>query len=209
MTLGLLPSATSDTRGHLAAAAPAPTVRAERVGGGGAPGKRDDCGRVVVPFVAGMLQAQTWASVWSQSDAPQFVRLDRSDPTAYARLICDLWDAGQGFTIVEQDIVAPPGSLAAVHACEHPWCVHPYSVGRAPTSPMLGLVRFSTALVAAMPALARKSLARRPKRGGWTKYRGVDLALARPFQQAGIVHHDHWPVAEHLHRYADPTDPGS
>jgi len=208
VTLGFLPSATSDTREHLAAAAPAPTVRAERNGGGGAPGKRADCGRVVVPFVAGMLQPRTLAAVWRNGARAELAYLDRSDPTAYARLVCDLWETGQGFTIVEQDIVAPDGSLAALHDCEHPWCVHPYSVGRAPTSPMLGLVRFSTALVAAMPALARKSLARRPKRGGWTKYRGVDLALARPLQRAGIVHHDHWPVAEHLHDYADPTDPG-
>jgi len=158
----------------------------------------------------------TAAVSWSRSSPgccngarAELAYLDRLDPSAYARLICDLWETGQGFTIVEQDIVAPDDSLAAIHDCEHPWCVHPYSVGRAPTSPMLGLVRFSTALVAAMPALARKSLARRPKRGGWTKYRGVDLALARPLQRAGIVHHDHWPVAEHLHRYADPTDPGS
>jgi hypothetical protein len=65
----------------------------------------------------------------------------------YSRLLTDLWREGEGFTIVEHDVVPFPGAISALEACEEPWCVHWFPFAPNAIRPALGLVHFSTGLI--------------------------------------------------------------
>lgn len=158
--------------------------------------------RVVVPFVAGMLQPATRQAVERQAPHAQLWRLDADDQGAYARLLAAMWSAGRTFLIVEQDVVPPAGSLAAMGSCEHPWCAVPYSVGGGPILGMLGCSKFAGNFTATHPSLADVWLRRRFKGQAWCPWRSCDTALAGGMRTAGAAPHMHLPAALHLHRYS-------
>lgn len=78
------------------------------------------------------------------------------DDEAYWRALRTCWtDAGAvggSLTIVEQDVVIPPGCIAGFDACGEPICLHPQPRHTPPHIPLerhLGCVRFSAAYIAA------------------------------------------------------------
>lgn len=64
-------------------------------------------------------------------------RIDRDDPFAYWNLMHALWDSGDGFIIVEHDIVVRPGVVIALARCRRAWCAYPYL--QLPGEPVTGL----------------------------------------------------------------------
>ena len=76
--------------------------------------------RVVVAF-AGSTSADTRAGVIEQAPDVEFVDVGRT-PVAYYELLRSLWSDGQGFVLIEHDVVPAPGTLDAFGACPSPWC---------------------------------------------------------------------------------------
>lgn len=70
----------------------------------------------------------------------------------YGHLLADLWEAGEDFCIVEQDIVLPNDLAEALAVCEKHYCAHPYNLrdGRG-LGTALGCVRFTSTLISRYP----------------------------------------------------------
>lgn len=156
---------------------------------------------VVVPHVAGMLRPETVDAVCDQVHAARFVPLPADDPTAYAALICQLWAAGEGFVIVEQDVVPPPGAIRALLACPRKWCGHLLPCGDRGLPATLGLAGFSTDLLHKAPRAAERALRAPGSPGGYVGWSGVDSALRHQLGPWRRHWHEHGPAALHLHDY--------
>lgn len=74
----------------------------------------------------------------------RFVLVDDRD--GYRKLLRDLWENGEAFTLVEHDVVPTRDQLDALEACPDPWCFYGYHPGH--WIPVFGCVRFSAALIA-------------------------------------------------------------
>jgi len=85
---------------------------------------------------------------------------------------------------VEGDSIPPPGSIAALLACERPWCAHQSWVGDRYLPNTLGLVKFSAGLREVLPRLADIALAKEPYRGNRFN-RG--LGEFQPRKHLGVV----------------------
>lgn len=64
-------------------------------------------------------------------------RIDPGDPFAYWNLMHALWDSGDGFIVVEHDIVVRPGVITNLARCRRAWCAYPYV--QVPGEPVTGL----------------------------------------------------------------------
>lgn len=118
------------------------------------------------------------------------------DPLGYGDLLADAWKDGSGFILVEDDVAPWPGALAAIAACDCPWCGYDYSIGFGRFGMgTLGCVKFSAALVAACPDL-------------WEAWAGVhwhalDASVVRAV--ASVTQrdrfHEHTPAVAHVQHY--------
>jgi hypothetical protein len=156
--------------------------------------------KVVVPYVHGMLRWETvdaleeWAGVL-------FHEVDEYD--GYARLLIDLWEAGEAFAIVEQDVAVPPGWLVEFDACPHPWCTR--APEARPGLDWLGCARFAAPLLADHPTLMAAALADTSADGDEPyTWRKCDVRLARHLRLAHVAPHQHVPCVTHHH----PVTPG-
>ena len=106
--------------------------------------------RVVVPHTN--LRPETRDALTATGHSWTPVDVSGSD-TRYWRLICDLWEAGEEFIVVEHDIVVRPDTLSELEACPSEWCAFgaPYFVG---THVGMGCVKFSASLIARAPMAA-------------------------------------------------------
>jgi hypothetical protein len=106
--------------------------------------------RVLLPYTE--LQSEVTEAL----DASGFPweAIDVSDSEeAYFEVLHDMWSFGEAFAVVEHDIVIDPEkSLQGFVECPEPWCAcyYPYLRG---LYTGLGCVRFSKALVNAVPGL--------------------------------------------------------
>ena len=73
----------------------------------------------------------------------------------YSRLLTSLWADGEGFTIVEHDVVPFPGAISGLEDCDQPWCVHWFPFAKNAIRPALGCIHFSTELVSGNPHIDR------------------------------------------------------
>lgn len=131
------------------------------------------------------------------------------DPTAYAELLCDLWEAGDGFLLVEHDVVLNAEALRAAVECTCRWGVAPYlgptdhKGGRVLLTRSLGCTRFSAELIGAhrdaMVVAAQRADTPSVPPGDW---RRLDVRLADVLSELGETPHLHPEVAHH-HRYDD------
>lgn len=48
----------------------------------------------------------------------------QTDLCGYGRLFTDLWNAGEPFVLLEDDIAPWPGAVRGLIDCPEPWCVH-------------------------------------------------------------------------------------
>lgn len=76
-----------------------------------------------------------------------------ADDEAYWRLLSDLWVQGDGFTIVEQDIVVRADTLASFDRCQNDWCGAGYRYLSSDRYVGLGCTRFRSEFIAAHPDL--------------------------------------------------------
>jgi hypothetical protein len=133
----------------------------------------------------------------------EVLEVQMSDPQHYGRLIRHMWDIGNGFVLVEDDVVPWPGAVQQLLDCEHDWCAfrHPRTNAN-PGSLCLGFgcVRFSHALV-------RRH--RVDTLDGSQRWDEVDGAVIGVLDTAGETCHEHSPPVAHLkahgmlHRRAD------
>jgi hypothetical protein len=93
------------------------TSRATTVGRGA------NSGRVVVPHTP-LLRQETVAALHAQGATVELTDVSGSD-TAYWGALCSLWAQQETFTLVEHDVVLPPGALASLDSCPEPWCSVP------------------------------------------------------------------------------------
>lgn len=71
----------------------------------------------------------------------------------YGDALAAMWSRGEGFVVIEHDVVPWPGAMEAWASCEHPWCTYRYPFAPGKIRNALGCVRFSDELVRAHPDL--------------------------------------------------------
>ena len=153
--------------------------------------------RLVVPYTS--LRPETAAALAASGFPFEEARVDDGD--GYWRLLSGLWEAGEPFAIVEQDIVVGPGTLPDLAACPRDWCSFGYPYFVSDNYHGLGCVRFSAALLArvpdAMDRVGEMSDATHPAKH-WCRIDGwLQLAL----RKAGEPRCEHLPPVGHLHRH--------
>jgi len=126
----------------------------------------------------------------------EVLEVQMSDPQHYGRLIRQMWDIGNGFVLIEDDVVPWPGAIQSLLDCEHDWCA--YSFPRTAAEPGgwvlgLGCVRFSHHLV------RRHNL---DALDGSQRWDEVDGALIGVLHTAGETCHEHTPPVAHLKAHA-------
>lgn len=116
-----------------------------------------------------------------------------TDDQHYGRLLEDEWATGEGFTILEHDVIPWPGALAALEECDQEWCGYDYPLGRrGMLGGSLGCTRFSAALTSHHPEVPAAW------RGcSWQRLDGKVIAAAS--SATGMsYHHPHLPPVAHL-----------
>jgi len=79
--------------------------------------------KVIVP--ATHVSAETLAAIRRSGHIACVAKVGGSD-TAYWELLNTLWNLGEDFTLVEQDIVVGPDTLTGFEQCPNNWCCAPY-----------------------------------------------------------------------------------
>lgn len=134
-----------------------------------------------------------------------------ADDHAYWRLLLRLWADGEGFLVVEHDVVCRPDVIGQVEACPESWCSFGYADICHPGcqeawANQLGCTRFRSELLAATPDAVS---AIPPRDRGWPnlcdhiagdKLHGTPSPLrSGSVRAAGFTHHWHFPPVDHLH----------
>jgi hypothetical protein len=113
----------------------------------------EDRMRLVVPYRKGLLFRRTFeaAEAWGNTE---FVEVrNRNEPAngrpTYDELLSDLWSRGEGFIMLEHDVVPYAGALEAINECAEPWCGYGYSPngGVSPWFCNLGCTKVSPPLI--------------------------------------------------------------
>lgn len=155
---------------------------------------RQEAPYVVVPFVPRFLRNETVQAV----PKARFVDVS-SDHHAYWRLLCDLWDAGHAFVIVEHDIVPLPGMIQELWDCPSQWDAVPYRMDDIVTT-AFGLVAFGPSLLRGTGDLLERIL---DEHRVWS---GLDSIVIAELHRRGYTEHVHEPEVVHLHQPAPPRE---
>lgn len=154
---------------------------------------------VRVPYVRGMLRAETREAVLDQDPLCEFSELDRGSPTAYARWLIEDWARKKTTIIIEQDVVPPPTSLTRLLYCHRQWCTHPAMYDGHVLDDTLCLVKFGEALKRERPELMEHALLGGGGSYLWTDWRMCDRRISTYFRARGYEPCVHQPKAVHLH----------
>lgn len=153
--------------------------------------------RLVVPYTS--LRPETAEALDASGLPREEIQVDDGD--GYCRLLSDLWEAGETFAVVEQDIVVSPETLPALAGCTGDWCGFPFPYLASDAYYGLGCVKFSAALLARIPdAMGRVALMHdetHPPRH-WCR---LDGWLQQVLRESGEKRCEHMPPVGHLHRY--------
>lgn len=132
----------------------------------------------VVPFTR--LNPATEAAV-----APaEFIEID--GPDDYRLELRRRWMIGEAFTLIEHDVVPTREQLAAIEACERPWCFFGYCPGD--WVPTFGCVRFSAELIAGTQGVFDDP--------SWP-WDQLDARFHVEARRRGWEHHWHYPHVHH------------
>ncbi len=154
---------------------------------------------VLVPHVAGQLRPQTKAAVLRQCRAARIVEHDAADRESYSRLLIEMCRLPGDLIVVEQDIVPPPGAIAALRRCVHPWCYHMVELRGMLTPATLGLVKFGWRLGHHWGDWMSSALHEGNDPWGRRLMHEPDMAIARWLEIQKVRGHVHFPSPEHLH----------
>lgn len=107
----------------------------------------------------------------------------------YGELLTALWDAGEGFVIVEHDIVPWPGAIPQLLECESIWCSYEYPLNFGFVS-ALGCTKFSAKLIQKHPRISRS----------WATihWGALDGSVIPALQLSGREAHLHHPPVAHV-----------
>lgn len=123
----------------------------------------------------------------------------------YGELLASIWSLGEGFILIEHDIVPWPGALQAMWDCKSEWCGYPYpyytrnrvgSRERLIRSHSCGCVKFSDALVRGWPDLPTE---REWAKCRWSKLDGlIGRSIVSALKSSLIFEwHEHSPPVAH------------
>lgn len=140
----------------------------------------------------------------SQGPLAKINFIDVCQQSGYLDYLQERWDTRRRFINVEHDVVAWPGAIEELWACEHEWCAHYYTLreseaqGRNDAPPM-GLAKFSPLF---MQLTRDVWTTHRIKRAEWVKQYGndpglwayLDLWLHDYATREGLKPHIHWPA---------------
>ena len=148
---------------------------------------------ILVPYTqrhpkteAGVPEDATWAYVGD-------------DDHAYWRLLCEWWERGESFLVVEHDVICRPDIIESVETCPEPWCCYGYDDICCPGcmdawANTLGCTRFRAELIVAVPDAV--SSIKRPEHLIWTN---VCDGIGTNLRAVGFTHHWHFPAVYHHH----------
>jgi hypothetical protein len=175
-----------------------------------------------------MLRSRTRDAVLAEAGPISRFIADPGGGFYYSDLLRRLWREPGPLVIVEQDVVPPPGALAALLACPEEWCGHLLPAQDHLISRSLGLAKFSRSLLERLPDIADQALARPPylrsgrcrkwdepdlfpegRRREWPStvaWPSCDIYLQNELGASGVDWHQHDPPVEHLHWEA-PENP--
>ena len=144
------------------------------------------------------------AALAADGIAPETVDVGGS-PTAYHELFIRLWADGDGFVVVEHDVVVPRGAIRSLERCREPWCGVPYPSHNGYLEGALGCTRFSTSLVRSVPEVPA-TVDQLASDGTPRRYWGrLDTRLKQVLEdRIGLRFHAHWPAADHLNPVIRP-----
>lgn len=123
--------------------------------------------RVVYPHIEGASHPQVVQRLRDEGYVVEDVVTAKADPYSYSSLIRELWRAGVGFFLVEQHALPPAGGVAEQMECEHVVCSRPHDCRRRGVMGSLACVKFSDAIVQALPDFADRVLARQRPDEWW------------------------------------------
>jgi hypothetical protein len=153
--------------------------------------------RVVVPVVPESRHVAVVTAALAAAGVPYGVETVEG-PDGYWKLLAGLWEGGDGFVVVEHDIVVGLETVWELIGCEHSWCAAPYPyMGGKGTIIGLGCTKFSGEIIAAVPdALERAGeMTDSHPAKHWCR---LDSRIQRALVDSGYhVHFEHAPV-EHL-----------
>ena len=147
--------------------------------------------RVVCCYVEGKLHPLTLAALQKYAPDADLVDLGLAWD-AYYLFLAQLWEEGEGFLIVEEDIELHADVIPQLEACPEPWCLFGFpGAGGALLRGSLGCTRFSTELLVAHPDLMAKLPVRDWKR--------LDSEILPALTKLGYTQHIHEPPVPHHH----------
>lgn len=115
---------------------------------------------------------------------------------SYFDLLERCWRAGEGFILVEHDIVPWPGAIQQLANCHYGWCTLPYYCSVGWIRDGLGCTKFSAGLLAAYPEFLHEPF---PACCSHTRYYcGLDRLVAHRMAEHGIHPHVHQPGVVNL-----------
>lgn len=145
---------------------------------------------VAIPYTKPTTTVQTVIDcLRAQGVQPVLYKVGNDD--RYWRMLRDLWAAGRGFFVVEQDVLVWHGAIRQMHECEasRGWCTLPTVCHGRRITTTLGCVRFSAQLIERNP-------------GFWDDIEPTWFHLDAHFSDKMgwpyIKPHTHWPMAMHL-----------
>jgi len=150
--------------------------------------------RVACAYVPGMLHARTRVALEAYAPGYELYELGLHFD-AYYTLLSTLWEEGEAWLNVEQDIEIHPTVVAEAASCPHRLCVWPYH-GASQSEVLtgsLGCTRFSNDLLDEFPDFMRNLPVR-----GW---KILDAEIHPRLLDLGVAPHLHYPTVKHHHVY--------
>ena len=103
--------------------------------------------RVIVPWTSLPQEVRTPLDAYVGTWEPMFVG---DSPEDYYWLLRGLWEAGDGFVVVEHDTILTPHAVSSLTRCPEPWCAWETFYGNGTTAG-LGCAKFTPEFTRAFP----------------------------------------------------------
>lgn len=145
--------------------------------------------RVVVPFTH--VAPETAQALAGIGYHVEFVDVSGSD-TAYWELLAGLWEGGETFVLVEQDVKVAPGTLDGLEACPNAWCAATYPYLGSRDYAGLGCTKFAVEFCAQHPDLVEVAGRYEDELHAPRHWCVQDAAIQMELRRRGV-----WPCLEH------------
>ena len=146
--------------------------------------------RVVVPYRT--LREETVLALAAQGPVDVEYR-EVDEFYDYYRLLCELWERGKSFIMVEHDILPWPGALAELWGCGT-WCCMPYNLGGSNLIAAHGCTKFGADV---LEVTRERVLAIEGDERHWTR---LDTVVNEILEAVGLIRHVHDTPVLHLNR---------